>query len=75
MRVLGMENSSVFIRFVSMTTLSLGFVDAQPAADSEWEDIDYNMDEIDCMIANAYPQAYGTLCQIFCLSHSSCYFY
>jgi len=61
------KNSLVFIR-------SLGFVDAQPAADSEWEDIDYNMDEIDCMIANAYPQAHGTLCQIFCLSDSSCYF-
>ena len=40
-------------------TLSLGFVDV---ADSEWEDIDYDMNEIDKMVANAYPQAHGTLC-------------
>ena len=31
-------------------------------ADSEWEDIDYDMNEIDKMVANAYPQAHGTLC-------------
>jgi len=37
--------------------LSLEFVDAR---DSEWEDIEYNMEEIDSMIANAYPQTHGT---------------
>ena len=29
-------------------------------ADSEWEDIDYDTDEIDKMVANAYPQVHGT---------------
>ena len=33
-------------------------------ADSEWEDIDYDMNEIDKMVANAYPQAHGTLCYL-----------
>ena len=54
---------------LNVSVASLEFVDAR---DSEWEDIEYNLEEIDSMIANAYPQTHGTKFCVCYLLVSSC---